>query len=73
MRPIWFTLLLLIVLLLPGVAEARGRSARSARPYYGGGNHSVTHGGKYSGGAGSSHKAGSYRNPRTANRYGRHK
>jgi uncharacterized membrane protein len=45
-----------------------------ARPYYGGGHHTSSHGGSYSGSyGGSSHRGGHYRNPRTANHYGRHR
>lgn len=52
------------------------RSAHSggARPYYGGGHHTASHGGHYQGETNSvTHKGGHYTNPRTGNRYGRHK
>lgn len=55
-----------------GTADARGHSS-SPRPYYGGGHHSQSHGGQYRGGSGSSHKRGHYSNPKTNNRYGKHK
>jgi hypothetical protein len=44
-----------------------------SRPYYGGGHHTSSHGGRYAGGTGSSHKGGTYKNARTGNQYGRHK
>lgn len=44
-----------------------------ARPYYGGGHHTTSHGGSYKGGKGSSHKDGKYRNEKTGNQYGKHK
>jgi hypothetical protein len=40
---------------------------------YGGGAHTSSHGGHYSGGVGSSHRGGSYVNPNTGNAYGTHK
>lgn len=45
----------------------------SSRPHYGGGSHTVSHGGHYAGGSGKSHKGGSYKNSKTGNRYGTHK
>lgn len=51
----------------PAIAKGGGRVA------YGGGRHTVSHGGGYSGGQGSSHRGGSYRNSKTSNRYGTHK
>nr|DAH84779.1 MAG TPA: hypothetical protein [Caudoviricetes sp.] len=51
------------------LADARGRS----RPFYGGGHHTYSHGGKFFGGRGSSHKGGKYHNPRSGHRYGKHK
>jgi hypothetical protein len=49
-------------------------SVATARPSYGGGHHTSSHGGRYSGSySGSSHKGGSYRNVRTSNHYGTHK
>jgi len=44
----------------------------SARPYYGGGYHTSSHGGAYIGGAGASHAGGKYSNPASGNRYGIH-
>jgi len=52
-------------------ADARSSKA-GARPYYGGGKHTYSHGGNYQGGRGSSHKGGTYRNPGSGDRYGRH-
>lgn len=52
----------------------RAPRATTPRVYYGGGKHTVSHGGTYVGGTGgSSHKGGHYVNPRTNNHYGRHK
>ena len=45
----------------------------AGRPYYGGGRHTISHGGSYPGGHGSSHKGGHYKNANTGNHYGRHK
>ena len=57
----------LTVLRAAPVADARSRT-------YGGGHHTASHGGHFSGArAGSSHKGGRYKNVRTSNRYGRHK
>jgi len=50
------------------------RDSSSARPYYGGGHHTVSHGGHYQGETNSTtHKGGHYTNPNSGNRYGRHK
>lgn len=58
----------LVALLAVPVAEARTRT------YYGGGHHTSSHGGHYSGAyRGSSHKGGHYRNARTSHHYGRHR
>jgi hypothetical protein len=56
-------------------SAGRSASAKSAgRPYYGGGNHTTSHGGSYPGSVNSSHKYGHYRSPVTGTRtYGRHK
>jgi hypothetical protein len=62
---------LALVLSLAGSADARGHS--SGRAYYGGGHHTVSHGGTYRGGSGSSHRGGHYSNPRTGGHYGRHR
>jgi hypothetical protein len=48
------------------IADARG----GGRVYYGGGHHTVSHGGHYVGGSGSSHRG--YSNYSTGNRYGTH-
>ena len=45
-----------------------------ARPNYGGGHHTSSHGGHYSGGSGgSSHRGGHYTSPTGSHSYGRHK
>jgi hypothetical protein len=60
--------------LIAFAAYAALASAVAARPSYGGGHHTSSHGGRYSGSySGSSHKGGSYRNVHTSNRYGTHK
>jgi hypothetical protein len=43
------------------------------RPYYGGGQHTTSHGGHYLGETNTHHKGGHYSNPKTINRYGVHK
>jgi len=60
----------LSLVLLPSV-YARG--SRYARPHYGGGKHTSSHGGKYINGQGQSHKGGKYRNPSGVPVYGTHK
>ena len=62
-------------LLFPSFANARGHNGgrHSTGPSYGGGHHTVSHGGHYVGGQGSSHKGGHYLNPSTGNHYGHHK
>lgn len=42
-------------------------------PSYGGGHHTSSHGGTFTGGSGSSHRGGHYSNPATGNQYGTHK
>ncbi len=43
------------------------------RPYYGGGKHTVSHGGSYPGSVNSHHRNGHYQSPVTGTRtYGRH-
>src|SRR5207302_8158600 len=56
-------------------SHTRGQrvSSSASRPYYGGGHHTKSHGGKYQGSVNSHHKRGHYNNPRTDNRYGKHK
>lgn len=61
------------LVVMPFDADARGGRSSSARPYYGGGKHTSSHGGAYNGGQGSSHRGGTYSNPRSRDRYGRHK
>jgi hypothetical protein len=71
--------LTLCLALSPITAEARQNYGRSRVRYssprvrYSGRYHTRSHGGRYIGGRGSSHKGGHYRNFRTGNRYGRHK
>jgi len=61
-------------LTLVAAPASASRRSYSARPYYGGGHHTSSHGGSYSGSfSGSSHRGGHYRNTRSSNRYGRHK
>ena len=43
------------------------------RSYYGGGHHTISHGGHYFLGHSSSHRGGHYTNWHTGNHYGRHK
>lgn len=46
----------------------------AARPYYGGGKHTESHGGTYRGGqGGSAHKGRTYRSPTGSHSYGKHK
>jgi hypothetical protein len=52
-------------------ANARG-GGHGGRVSYGGAHHTVSHGGTFVGGPGSSHRGGSYRNYSTGNRYGTH-
>lgn len=67
-------LIIAISMLLMAVSGTEAREHSSARVYYGGGHHTVSHGGHYYGGSqGSSHRGGHYINPRTGNHYGRHK
>lgn len=63
---------LLLIAIAPMTSFAR-EHVKQFHPYYGGGHHTKSHGGRYSGGRGSSHKGGHYKNPRTLNKYGRHK
>jgi hypothetical protein len=53
-------------------ANARGGGRGGGRVSYGGSKHTTSHGGHYSGGSGSSHRGGTYANPRSNNRYGIH-
>jgi hypothetical protein len=46
--------------------------ALASRPYYGGGHHTESHGGKYRGSTNGHHKNGHYQNWRTGNSYGVH-
>jgi hypothetical protein len=74
MRALRNLMILVMSLLLPcGLVDAKGSAPRASRPYYAGGHHTVSHGGTYSGGNSKSHKGGHYKNPKTSNRYGRHK
>ena len=47
--------------------------AQTRHPYYGGGHHTKSHAGYYSGSTNSHHREGHYKNYRTENTYGRHK
>ncbi|MGV7214847.1 hypothetical protein [Bradyrhizobium sp. UFLA05-112] len=62
---------LILAIGLIGHAEARGGHGGS-RVSYGGGHHTSSHGGRFLGGSGSSHRGGTYVNSRTSNRYGTH-
>jgi hypothetical protein len=55
-------------------STARSSSARFAsHPYYGGGKHTISHGGSYPGSMNPSHKYGHYQSPITGTRtYGSH-
>jgi len=46
---------------------------QTRHPYYGGGHHTKSHGGYYSGSTNFHNRHGHYRNYRTMNTYGRHK
>ncbi len=62
----------IILILALTLASVIGYS--QTRPNYGGGKHTTSHGGTYQGGqGGSSHKGGTYSNPKTNNQYGTHK
>jgi len=61
----------LMFLLTFAPLNAQDRS--TSRPYYGGGKHSKSHGGHYQGEKNSHHKGGQYKNPRSHDRYGKHK
>ncbi|PDT56087.1 hypothetical protein CO678_40275 [Bradyrhizobium diazoefficiens] len=54
-----------------GPADARG-GGHGGRVSYGGGHHTSSHGGSFSGGSGSLHRGGTYVNSNTGNRYGTH-
>lgn len=56
---------------LTAQASARG-GGHGGRVSYGGGHHTSSHGGSFSGGSGSSHRGGTYTNSNTGNRYGTH-
>jgi hypothetical protein len=49
------------------------RHSSASRPYYGGGKHTTSHGGQFSGATNFHHRSGHYENWRTGNRYGVHK
>jgi hypothetical protein len=77
-----FTLILLLVASPAFGQQAHRRTSSSShshspsagRPYYGGGEHSESHGGSYPGATNpQSHKGGHYKNPNSNNRYGIHK
>jgi hypothetical protein len=50
-----------------------GSRSSAARPNYGGGKHTQSHGGRYQGETNSHHKGGHYKNPASGDRYGKHK
>jgi len=56
-----------------GMKSSPAPRASASRPYYGGGHHTASHGGSYSGETNAHHKRGHYRNWKSANRYGVHK
>lgn len=62
----------IILLLLAFVITTNLFAQKGKRPYYGGGNHSKSHGGYYPGSTNSHHKGGHYVNPSSSNRYGIH-
>ena len=74
MKQLWLSVLeTLFEVSMSGNAFAGGRGGNSSpRPYYGGGNHTTSHGGTFVGGVGSSHLGGVYVNSNTGNRYGIH-
>lgn len=49
------------------------RQPSAGRPYYGGGHHTTSHGGKYPGATNPHHQNGHYNKWRSDNRYGVHK
>ncbi len=63
----------LVVALLLFITPAFGQRHSSARPNYGGGKHTKSHGGHYQGEQNSHHKGGHYKNPKANDQYGRHK
>jgi hypothetical protein len=71
MKRYWIGLFFMLVAFMPIHATPRRSSA--PRPYYGGGKHTTSHGGQYSGATSSHHKNGHYNNWRTSNHYGVHK
>lgn len=60
------------ILLTAIFASSIGTAAARSGIYYGGGQHTYSHGGTYVGGVGSSHRGGTYQNPATGNQYGSH-
>jgi hypothetical protein len=64
------TVAMFLFICLPAYAR---HTHSGSRPYYGGGHHTTSHGGHYPGETNSHHKGGHYQNPRSNNRYGRHK
>jgi hypothetical protein len=55
-----------------GTKSSPAPRASASRPYYGGGHHTASHGGSYSGETNAHHNHGHYRNWKSANRYGVH-
>jgi hypothetical protein len=71
---LYISVAIALVALTTFSSSAEGHSSsRGSRPYYGGGHHTQSHGGTYRNGHGSSHRGGHYKNPRSVDRYGRHK
>jgi hypothetical protein len=58
----------------PRSSSSTRATSHSARPYYGGGKHTESHGGQYPGATNEHHKNGHYRSPVTGqDQYGKHK
>jgi len=72
MKLLKFFALVILSLALTTPAFSQKHS-RGSGPYYGGGHHTKSHGGRYAGSTNSHHKHGHYQNPKTNNKYGHHK
>jgi hypothetical protein len=55
-----------------GTRSSPAPRASASRPYYGGGHHTTSHGGRYPGETNAHHKHGHYQNWRTGDSYGGH-
>jgi hypothetical protein len=62
----------LLLFITPVFGQRHGSGRSSSRPNYGGGKHTESHGGHYQGEQNSHHKGGRYKNPKTADQYGKH-